>query len=158
MQLRQTAKSNHSYFSPETLGIKIFQEGGDVMVEETAPAGGDPLAQIMGMAQQAVQAQDGAMALQVCEMLVQMAGGGAPAEAQPMGDGGMYKKGGVVGKEKDEKEKKGKMSFKPKMKDGGGVKGAKATESAKDQAKKDAKKPAKTDTKTIVAGKFIKQN
>ena len=45
--------------------------------------GGDPMAMLMQGAQQAVQAQDCQIAMQVCQMLLEMAGGGAPAEAAP---------------------------------------------------------------------------
>ena len=49
-----------------------------------APQGGeDPMAMLMQGAQQAVQAQDCQIAMQVCQMLLELAGGGAPAEAAP---------------------------------------------------------------------------
>lgn len=57
--------------------INFFQEGGPV-----APQ--DPVAELIGMAQQAVQANDPNMAMQVCQILVQMAQGG-PQEG-PQGD------------------------------------------------------------------------
>jgi hypothetical protein len=47
-----------------------------------APQGDDPLM----LAQQAVETQDGALALEVCALLLQAAGGGMPpAPADPMG-------------------------------------------------------------------------
>lgn len=88
--------------------IKKFQEGGEMAPEEMAPAegapmeeapaegggGGDPLMQIAEMAMQALQANDGQLALQVCQAFVELiqqaqGGGGAPAGAQPA-----FKKGG----------------------------------------------------------------
>ena len=49
-----------------------------------APQGGeDPMAMLMQGAEQALQAQDCEIAMQVCQMLLELAGGGAPAEAAP---------------------------------------------------------------------------
>ena len=49
-----------------------------------APQGGeDPMAMLMQGAEQAIQAQDGQIAMQVCQMLLELSGGGAPAEAAP---------------------------------------------------------------------------
>lgn len=77
--------------------VRRFQEGGpmpedpamaEAPVEGGAPpeGGGDPLMQIAEMAMQALQSQDCNMAMQVCEMFVQLVqqaqGGGAPPEAQ----------------------------------------------------------------------------
>ena len=67
------------------LGRK-FQEGGAMPAEApaAAPQGGeDPMAMLMQGAQQAVKAQDCQIAMQVCQMLLELAGGGAPAEAAP---------------------------------------------------------------------------
>lgn len=59
-----------------------FQAGGEMPAG--APQGGqDPMAMLMQGAQQAVQAQDCEIAMQVCQMLLELAGGGAPAEAAP---------------------------------------------------------------------------
>ena len=67
------------------LGRK-FQEGG-AMPAGAAPqgpqGGEDPMAMLMQGAQQAVEAQDCQIAMQVCQMLLELAGGGAPAEAAP---------------------------------------------------------------------------
>jgi len=60
-----------------------------------APAeGGDPMQELLAACQQALESQDCNLAMQVCQALMQMAGGGgepAPAEApgQPV-----YRKGG----------------------------------------------------------------
>lgn len=91
-----------NFKNSELNDILRFQEGGEMpqqeapMPEEAAPApeqGGDPMEQILQAAAQAVQNQDANLALQVCQTLVQMAGGGgAPVEApqeQPV-----YRKGG----------------------------------------------------------------
>lgn len=64
--------------------LKFLQEGGQ-MAPEAAPAEQDPMVQIIQMAQQALEAQDGNMALQVCDALVQMAQQAAPAPAGPEG-------------------------------------------------------------------------
>lgn len=71
-----------------------FQEGGPVPQEQApqggapAPAeGGDPMAELVQGAMQAVQSGDCEVAMQVCQMLVELAGGGqgapttAPEEA-----------------------------------------------------------------------------
>ena len=81
--------------------VKKYQEGGEMPAEapaeapvDQAPTGEeDPLIQIVQAAAQAVQTQDAQLALQVCQALVEMAGGGAPAEApgQPV-----YRKGGKL--------------------------------------------------------------
>lgn len=85
--------------------IKFMQEGGvapEAAAPEEAPAapeqaGGSPEEQIIQAAMQAVQTQDGQLALQVCQALVEMAGGGAPAEqAAPEGQAPIYKKGGKL--------------------------------------------------------------
>ena len=67
------------------LGRK-FQEGGAMPAgaPAAAPQGGeDPMAMLMQGAEQAVSAQDCEIAMQVCQMLLELAGGGAPAEAAP---------------------------------------------------------------------------
>ena len=67
------------------LGRK-FQEGGAMPAGAPAatPQGGeDPMAMLMQGAQQAIQTQDCQIAMQVCQMLLELAGGGAPAEAAP---------------------------------------------------------------------------
>lgn len=75
-----------------------FQEGGAMPQDAPAPEaqgapaeggqqGGDPLQQMIEMAMQAVQTQDGQLALQVCEMLLEVAGvsGQGGAQAYRMG-------------------------------------------------------------------------
>ena len=67
------------------LGRK-FQEGGAMSAgaPAAAPQGGeDPMVMLMQGAQQALQAQDCEIAMQVCQMLLEMLGGGAPAEGAP---------------------------------------------------------------------------
>lgn len=80
-----------------------FQEGGEMPAPEEDPnaaqaapeQGGSPEEQIIQAAMQAVQTQDAQLALQVCQALVEMAGG-APAEAPaaPEGQAPVYRKGG----------------------------------------------------------------
>ena len=65
--------------------INKFQEGGVMPPQGSTPAqgGGDPMQEILMGCQQAVETQDCQVALQVCQVLLEMAGGGAPAEAAP---------------------------------------------------------------------------
>lgn len=84
--------------------IKKFQEGGAAPAPEAgAPqqGGEDPTAMLMQGAQQAVQNQDCQIAIQVCQMVLEMlGGGGAPAEAGGAEAGGappsepVYRRGG----------------------------------------------------------------
>ena len=46
-------------------------------------------------AQQALETQDANLAMQVCQAIVQLAGGGAPAPAEAPGQP-VYRKGGVL--------------------------------------------------------------
>lgn len=76
---------------------QYLQEGGPVEapVEDpnAAPADGeDPQAQLIAACQQALQSQDCELAMQVCNALLQMMGGGAPAA--PEGAQPVYGKGG----------------------------------------------------------------
>ena len=66
--------------------IGKFQAGGPMPPQDpaAAPAGGDPMQEILMGCQQAVETQDCQIALQVCQVMLEMAGGGAaPAEAAP---------------------------------------------------------------------------
>ena len=67
--------------------LKFLQEGGAMPAgaPAAAPQGGEaPMAMLMQGAQQDVEAQDCQIAKQVCQMLLELAGGGgAPAEAAP---------------------------------------------------------------------------
>ena len=85
--------------------LKFLQEGGAMPAGAPAgaPQGGeDPMAMLLQGAQQAVQAQDCQIAMQVCQMLLELAGGGgapteaAPAEAAPAPAEGepVYRRGG----------------------------------------------------------------
>ena len=84
--------------------ISKFQEGGAMPPQGGAPApqgGEDPMAMLMQGAQQALEGQDCQIAMQVCQMLLELAGGGAqggapaeeaapaPAEGEPV-----YRRGG----------------------------------------------------------------
>lgn len=64
--------------------INKFQEGGAMPPQGPAPTqgGGDPMQEILMGCQQAIETQDCQVALQVCQVLLEMAGG-APAEAAP---------------------------------------------------------------------------
>lgn len=77
-----------------------FQEGGQMPAGAPAPSGGqDPMAMLMQGAQQAVQAQDCEIAMQVCQMLLELAGGApAPAEgaAAPVEGEPVYRNGGKL--------------------------------------------------------------
>lgn len=66
--------------------VGLFQEGGSMPAAAPAApeAAQDPMAIMVQGAQQAVQAQDCQIAMQVCQMLLELAGGqAAPAEAAP---------------------------------------------------------------------------
>lgn len=88
------------------LGRK-YQEGGPMPAGVSAPApqgGEDPMAMLMQGAQQAVQAQDCEIAMQVCQMLLELVGGNvapagpAPEEAAPTSAEGepVYRRGGKL--------------------------------------------------------------
>ena len=67
------------------LGRK-FQAGGPMPAGVGAPApqgGEDPMMMLAQGAQQAIQGGDCEIAMQVCQMLLEMLGGGAPAEGAP---------------------------------------------------------------------------
>ena len=84
--------------------IKKFQEGGAAPAPEAATpqqGGEDPTAMLMQGAQQAVQNQDCQIAIQVCQMVLEMlGGGGAPEqggapESAPVSEGQpVYRRGG----------------------------------------------------------------
>lgn len=98
--------------------IGIYQEGGEMVMGEPAAESEDPMMQLAAMATDALEAQDANLAMQVCQMIVEMTSGepaveeemvegmegqppveGQPAqEAPPMAQGGMYKKGGTIPK------------------------------------------------------------
>ena len=89
--------------------VQKLQEGGAVegapvedpnAAPEAAPApqgGEDPMQQLMMACQQALESQDCNLAMQVCQALIQMIGGGAPAEpAAPEGQQPVFRKGGKL--------------------------------------------------------------
>ena len=65
-----------------------------------APEGGeDPMQQLAMACQQALETQDCNLAMQVCQAIMQMIGGGAPeAPAAPEGQQPVYRKGGKLSK------------------------------------------------------------
>lgn len=72
--------------------IKKFQEGGAAPAPEAAApqqGGEDPTAMLMQSAQQAVQNQDCQIAIQVCQMVLEMLGGGGAPQSEPV-----YRRGG----------------------------------------------------------------
>ena len=82
--------------------IKKFQEGGATPAPEAAApqqGGEDPTAMLMQGAQQAVQNQDCQIAIQVCQMVLEMLGsapaeeGGAEAGGAPQSEP-VYRRGG----------------------------------------------------------------
>lgn len=72
--------------------FKKFQQGG------TMPQGGeqDPQAVLMQGAQQAVQNQDCQIAIQVCQMLLEMMGGSEAPAPQPERSEPVYRMGGKL--------------------------------------------------------------
>ena len=91
----------------ESQYIPRFQEGGQMVEEppmeeapmEGAPApepqGGDPMQQLLMAAQEALQSQNCEVAMQVCQILLQLAQGGGGEEAAPA-EAPVYKKGGKL--------------------------------------------------------------
>lgn len=81
---------------------KFLQEGGEIPnpngATATAPAEQDPMMQLVQAAAQAIQTQDANLAMQVCQALVQMAGGGAETPTAPEGQQPVYRKGGKFSK------------------------------------------------------------
>ena len=83
------------------LGRK-FQAGGPMPAGAPAPApqgGEDPTAMLMQGAQQAVQNQDCQIAIQVCQMVLEMLGGGGAPAGGPEAGGApqsepVYRRGG----------------------------------------------------------------
>ena len=78
--------------------VKYLQEGGEIAQEPAAApeqAGGSPEEQLMMACQQAVETQNCELALQVCQAVMQMMGGGAPAAPEAPG-APVYKKGGKL--------------------------------------------------------------
>ena len=66
--------------------IGKFQEGGAMPPQDPAmeQGGGDPMQEILMGCQEAVETQNCEIALEICGMLLEMAGGGeAPAEEAP---------------------------------------------------------------------------
>lgn len=76
--------------------VKKFQVGGQMPTQGAE----DPMAILLQGAQQAVQAQDCQVAMQVCQMLLELAGGAAaaPAAEEPVPATGepVYRKGGKL--------------------------------------------------------------
>lgn len=87
--------------------VKKFQEGGEMAapaeqapmeeqpVEQAPAEGGDPMQQLLMACQQALESQDCNLAMQVCQALMQMAGGGGEAPAEAPGEP-VYRKGGKL--------------------------------------------------------------
>jgi len=96
--------------------IGIYQEGGEIVMGEPAAESEDPMMQLIAMATDALEAQDANLAMQVCQMLVEMTSGEEqmeqpvedemagmeaempPMEGQPapMRQGGVYRNGGKI--------------------------------------------------------------
>ena len=82
--------------------IKKFQEGGAAPAPEAAAPqqdGEDPTAMLMQGARQAVQNQDCQIAIQVCQMVLEMLGGAPAEEGGPEAGGApqsepVYRRGG----------------------------------------------------------------
>lgn len=86
--------------------IPKFQEGGEMAppadggtegaaTPAEAPAeGGDPMQELLAACQQALESQDCNLAMQVCQALMQMAGGGGAPQEAPEGQAPVYRRGG----------------------------------------------------------------
>ena len=86
--------------------IAKFQEGGQVEpgtapapaeepVQEPTGGGEDPMQQLAMACQQVLETQDCNLAMQVCQAILQMIGGGAPAPEEAPGEP-VYKMGGKL--------------------------------------------------------------
>lgn len=104
MNLKITNDKSNSYIAkfqeggampPEAAGAPAPEAGGETAPEQ---GGGDPMEQILQAAMQAVQTQNGNLALQVCQAIVELAGGGAQAPVAPEGQAPVYRKGGKLSK------------------------------------------------------------
>lgn len=79
--------------------VKRFQQGGAMMsapaeaASQNQEAAQDPMAQLLQVAMQAVQTQNCEAAMAVCQALLQIAQGGAQAEAAPQEEPTFAKKG-----------------------------------------------------------------
>lgn len=82
MKLKGTNKSLRFYPSYK-LGITLYQEGGQVAVQEAPQQGQDPIVQIIQMAAQAVQTNDMELAMEVCKALVALVSQSQQQGAQP---------------------------------------------------------------------------
>lgn len=87
MRLNFNKSNNYLPYVPANI-IGLYQEGGELAMSEDqmsqeAPAE-DPMMEIMGMAQQALEANDGEMALQVCQILLEMMSQGQEQESPEM--------------------------------------------------------------------------
>jgi hypothetical protein len=73
--LKFNKRSDYLPYVPAHI-IGLYQEGGELAMSEDQMAQEqpqeDPMSEIMGMAQQALEANDGEMALQVCQALLQI--------------------------------------------------------------------------------------
>ncbi|MCF0114051.1 MAG: hypothetical protein HUJ56_01765 [Erysipelotrichaceae bacterium] len=80
-------------------GINRYQQGGPAPAHQ---GGEDPADVLMQGAQQALQSGDCNVAMQVCQMIVEMMGGGAPqgapeqAPAEPAPAEPVYRRGGTL--------------------------------------------------------------
>ncbi len=65
--------------------INKFQEGGAMPPQDptAVQGGGDPMQEILMACQQAIETQDCQIALQICQIMLEMAGSPAPAEVAP---------------------------------------------------------------------------
>lgn len=83
--------------------VPKFQEGGEVPAPTEDPnatpapeqGGEDPAQQLMMACQQALESQDCQLAMQVCQAVIQMLGGGGEPAA-PAGEAPVYKMGGKL--------------------------------------------------------------
>ena len=78
------------------LGRK-FQEGGPMPAGAPQGGGEDPMMMLAQGAQEALQSQNCEVAMQVCQMILELMGGaqgGAPAEAAPAEGEPVYRRGG----------------------------------------------------------------
>jgi len=86
MGLIYNKSSSYLPYVPSSI-IGLYQDGGELAMSEdqmNQEETQDPMAEIMGMAQQALESNDGEMALQVCQILLEMMSQGEEEMSEEM--------------------------------------------------------------------------
>lgn len=97
MNIRKRRYKTFKYLNHMKL-VKKYQQGGPMPAEGApAPEAQDPMAMLVEAAMQAVQSGDGNLALQVCQMLLELVGAAQAPVGQPAPGGQpVFKRGGRI--------------------------------------------------------------